>query len=89
MRRAIGRFSLRPGSVARPRRRCAIRGSSGQSESSTGPRPSDASHYFSLADTPGQFDAVIHIDETRAVEPLERTAAWETGEPPETYPTAL
>jgi len=34
-------------------------------------------------------DAVIHIDETRAVEPLERTAGWELGEPPETYPTAL
>ena len=36
-----------------------------------------------------QFDAVIHFDETRAVEPLERTAVWERGEPPETYPTAL
>jgi erythromycin esterase-like protein/predicted phosphoribosyltransferase len=43
------------------------------------------SHYFQtrLAD---QFDAVIHIDETRAVEPLERTARWEWGEVPETYP---
>ena len=36
-----------------------------------------------------QFDAVIHIDETRAVEPLERTPTWERGELPETYPTAL
>jgi erythromycin esterase-like protein/predicted phosphoribosyltransferase len=46
------------------------------------------SHYFRarLAD---QFDAVIHIDETRAVEPLERTAAWERGEVPETYPYAV
>ncbi len=52
------------------------------------PETERASHYFSarLAD---QFDAVIHIDETRAVEPLERTAGWEMGEPPETYPTAL
>jgi erythromycin esterase-like protein len=46
------------------------------------------SHYFS-ADLPSQFDAVIHIDETRAVEPLERAAGWERGELPETYPTAL
>jgi hypothetical protein len=32
---------------------------------------------------------VIHIDETRAVEPLERTAGWERGEVPETYPFAV
>ena len=38
---------------------------------------------------PSQFDAVVHIDETRAVEPLERTAGWEAGEPPETYPSGL
>jgi erythromycin esterase-like protein/orotate phosphoribosyltransferase len=46
------------------------------------------SHYFRsrVAD---QFDAVIHIDETRAVEPLERTAGWEQGEVPETYPFAV
>jgi len=52
------------------------------------PRSERASHYFHarLAD---QFDAVIHMDETRAVEPLERTALWEAGEVPETYPTAL
>jgi erythromycin esterase-like protein len=52
------------------------------------PETERASHYFS-ARIAGQFDAVIHIDETRAVEPLERTAGWELGEPPETYPTAL
>ncbi|HEU4599641.1 MAG TPA: erythromycin esterase family protein, partial [Solirubrobacterales bacterium] len=46
------------------------------------------SHYF-FADLASQFDAVIHIDETRAVEPLERTAGWEQGELPETYPTSL
>lgn len=46
------------------------------------------SHYFScnLAE---QFDAVIHFDETRAVEPLERTSEWDKGELPETYPSAL
>ena len=38
---------------------------------------------------PLQLDALVHIDHTRAVEPLERTQAWELGEPPETYPTAL
>jgi hypothetical protein len=41
-------------------------------------------HYRArLAD---QFDAVIHVDETRAVDPLERTARWERGEVPKTYP---
>jgi erythromycin esterase-like protein len=49
-----------------------------------------ASHYFG-ASLRQQFDAVLHYDRTRAVEPLERTAAWEGGEieVPETYPTAL
>ncbi|MDQ5851250.1 MAG: erythromycin esterase family protein [Chloroflexota bacterium] len=46
------------------------------------------SHYFH-ARLPEQFDAVLHFDQTRAVEPLERTGGWETGEPPETYPSAL
>jgi len=47
-----------------------------------------ASHYF-RARLPSQFDAVIHVDESHAVEPLERTAAWERGEVPETYPFAV
>jgi erythromycin esterase-like protein len=47
-----------------------------------------ASHYFESR-LPEQFDAVIHFDETRAVEPLERSAEWERGEAPETYPTGL
>jgi erythromycin esterase-like protein len=48
------------------------------------------SHYFS-ASLPRQFDAVLHYDQTRAVEPLERTPAWEQGERelPETYPFAV
>jgi erythromycin esterase-like protein/predicted phosphoribosyltransferase len=52
------------------------------------PRTERQSHYFRarLAD---QFDAVIHIDETRAVEPLERTARWDEGEVPETFPSAV
>jgi hypothetical protein len=53
------------------------------------PETERASHYFEarLAD---QFDAVIHLDETRAVEPLERTSQWEAGEElPETFPFAV
>jgi len=46
------------------------------------------SHYFQ-ARLPEQFDAIIHIDETRAVEPLERTSIWDKGELPETYPFTL
>ena len=46
------------------------------------------SHWFGAC-MPEQFDAVIHIDETTAAEPIERTARWDRGEPPETYPTGL
>lgn len=52
------------------------------------PETERQSHYFQarLAD---QFDTVIHFDETRAVEPLERIAGWEKGEVPETYPSGM
>ena len=46
------------------------------------------SHWFA-ADIPGQFDALVHIDVTRAVEPLERGQRSTLGEPPETYSSAL
>ena len=47
------------------------------------------SHYFN-ARLSDQFDAVIHIDQTRAVEPLERTPSWDTNaEPPETFPSGV
>lgn len=49
------------------------------------PQTERQSHYL-RARMADQFDAVIHVDETRAVEPLERTASWEHGEIPETYP---
>ena len=52
------------------------------------PQSERASHYFH-AQLPDQFDVVLHYDETRAVEPLERTPLWETGEVPETYPSML
>jgi hypothetical protein len=32
---------------------------------------------------------VLHFDETRALEPLERSAKWEKGELPETYPSGV
>jgi len=52
------------------------------------PQTERQSHYFytRLAD---QFDAMIHIDETHALEPLDKVAAWNTGEPPETYPSGV
>jgi erythromycin esterase-like protein len=48
------------------------------------------SHYF-MASLPEQFDAVLHYDRTRAVEPLETSPVWEQGEAelPETYPFAV
>jgi len=52
------------------------------------PQTERLSHYFD-ARLPHQFDAVIHFDETQAVEPLDRTPGWDLGEPPETYPTGL
>lgn len=52
------------------------------------PQTERASHYFHVR-LPDQLDAIIHIDETRALEPLERTGRWEKGELPETFPTGL
>ena len=51
------------------------------------PQTERLSHYFHAA-AGEQFDAVIHIDETRALEPLE---AWARDEMdlPETYPSGV
>lgn len=46
------------------------------------------SHYL-YARIADQFDAIFHFDQTRAVEPLERSVRWEEGEVPETFPSAL
>ena len=46
------------------------------------------SHYFE-ASLSRQFDAVIHLDETRALGPLERDSVWDREELPETYPAGL
>jgi erythromycin esterase-like protein len=52
------------------------------------PETERMSHYF-WARLRDQFDAVLHFDETRAVEPLERTTEWDAGEVPETFPFAV
>jgi erythromycin esterase-like protein len=54
------------------------------------PETERMSHYFQARlEIVAQFDAVLHFDETRAVEPLEYTAEWEAGELPETFPFAV
>lgn len=55
------------------------------------PETERESHYFS-ASVSKQFDALFHFDETRAVEPLERSLTWEAdgvAEVDETYPSGL
>ena len=36
-----------------------------------------------------QFDAVVHLDQTRALRPLEHEHPWEHTEEPGTYPSGL
>ncbi len=52
------------------------------------PRTERQSHYF-MAELPRQFDGIIHVDRTSAVEPLDPTSGWHSGEPPETFPQGL
>jgi erythromycin esterase-like protein len=55
------------------------------------PQTERLSHYF-RARLPEQFDLVIHVDETTALEPLEPASEWAADrdeEPPETYPSGL
>jgi erythromycin esterase-like protein len=52
------------------------------------PQTERASHYFP-ARLDRQFDVVVHIDRTSALEPLDDIAAWDPLEPPETYPTGI
>ena len=51
------------------------------------PQTERSSHYFS-AQLPRQFDVVLHFDETRAVEPLERVVPHDA-EVQETYPSGF
>lgn len=52
------------------------------------PQTERQSHYFHTR-LPAQFDAIIHLDETHALEPLEMNVEWDRGEAPETYPSGL
>ena len=52
------------------------------------PQTERQSHWFG-ASVARQFDALVHIDQTRAVEPIERSQGWQLGELPETYPSSL
>jgi len=52
------------------------------------PQTERISHYFHTR-LPEQFDALIHIDATRALEPLVAEPAWHAGEAAETYPSGL
>jgi erythromycin esterase-like protein len=53
------------------------------------PQTERMSHYFH-ARVAAQFDFLIHIDRTEALEPLEPSAPWVARtEPPETYPSTL
>ena len=52
------------------------------------PQSERQSHWFA-ARAAQQYDALVHLDVTRAVEPLDRGPGWELREPPETYPTSL
>ena len=52
------------------------------------PESERASHYFP-ADLPAQFDAVFHLDETDALEPIEPGRHWHAREAPETWPSGL
>ena len=52
------------------------------------PETERLSHYFD-AYLSEQFDGVIHFDETRAVEPLDKTSGWSSTDAPETFPEGL
>ncbi len=52
------------------------------------PETERQSHYF-LTRLPQQFDALIHIDDTTALEPLDRGPVWHSVEPPETFPSGV
>lgn len=52
------------------------------------PETERLSHYF-YASLPDQFDAVLHFDETQAVEPLDWRGGWPTSDAPDTYPSGV
>jgi erythromycin esterase-like protein len=53
------------------------------------PQTERLSHYFHTR-LPEQFDVMVHLDETRALQPLDPSVEWHSGEePPETFPSGL
>jgi erythromycin esterase-like protein/predicted phosphoribosyltransferase len=52
------------------------------------PQTERHSHYFHVRPA-DQYDALIHIDTTTALTPLEPTSQWVKGQTPESYPTGL
>ena len=52
------------------------------------PETERQSHYFT-ARVAEQFDAVIHFDQTSAVEPLEKNSEWDANAEYEAFPTGL
>jgi hypothetical protein len=54
------------------------------------PETERMSHYFTV-ELASQFDIVIHVDATRALQPLEINPDWHAGEHElaETYPFAV
>ena len=52
------------------------------------PETERVSHYF-RSSLPSQFDAILHLDRTRALEPLERTARSQPAETPDTFPSGM
>lgn len=52
------------------------------------PETESQSHYLT-ANPARQFDAIVHVDHTTAIAPLDPAGSWAGSEPPETYPTSL
>lgn len=52
------------------------------------PETERQSHYF-MTHLAEQFDAMIHINETSAVEPLDKGQVWHSAEMPETFPSGI
>ena len=52
------------------------------------PESERVSHYFQT-DVASQFDALIHIDRTSALHPLDESPSWRHDEVPDTYPSGI
>lgn len=52
------------------------------------PQTERQSHYL-YANLPAQFDALIHIDNTSALRPIDASQYWQPGEAPETFPVGI